>query len=223
MSAPKLPKGLPPLPPVPAGYCRWKYMGMGWDSCGPVQHPWAGTYDSGEHWQVWSGERGTASNFQTHYIVAVRDPKPAPKKPKCKCSLRLRAVGDGCAVCNPELAAEIAAENATFTEATKSAIGKITAPKKRRAKARGRVMYQYPPRGECYNSPTITQRLAGEKLHTPLKGHRVLVIPFDPASREALVDQMAEAILRGNDPRSSARCALATLHPDFNKEEARHD
>ncbi len=29
-------------------------------------------------------------------------------KPECKCSMRTRAVGDGCSICNPELAAEYA-------------------------------------------------------------------------------------------------------------------
>ncbi|MDB5937504.1 MAG: hypothetical protein JWQ01_4848 [Massilia sp.] len=32
--------------------------------------------------------------------------------PECKCSLRTSLVGDGCSVCNPEMAARIDAENA---------------------------------------------------------------------------------------------------------------
>lgn len=31
---------------------------------------------------------------------------------ECRCDLRTRVVGDGCAVCNPTMAAEIAADNA---------------------------------------------------------------------------------------------------------------
>lgn len=34
----------------------------------------------------------------------------------CECSLRTRVVGDGCAVCNPALAAELEAENARWKE-----------------------------------------------------------------------------------------------------------
>lgn len=28
----KLPKNIPPLPPVPEGYSHWEYRGMGWDN-----------------------------------------------------------------------------------------------------------------------------------------------------------------------------------------------
>lgn len=41
--------------------------------------------------------------------IIARGTKP---ERKCECSLTTRALGDGCDVCNPELAAEIAAENA---------------------------------------------------------------------------------------------------------------
>lgn len=48
-------------------------------------------------------------------------PVPAPwesKKKECKCSLRTALVGDGCSVCNPELAAEYALERAQEDAAT---------------------------------------------------------------------------------------------------------
>lgn len=63
-----VPLGLPPLPPVPEGFSRWEYRGMGWKadlatySCLPL---------GGTKWSTW----GTtpASGYQdTHYIEAVK-------------------------------------------------------------------------------------------------------------------------------------------------------
>lgn len=34
-----------------------------------------------------------------------------PKQKVCECSLRTRLVGDGCEICNPELADELAKQN----------------------------------------------------------------------------------------------------------------
>jgi hypothetical protein len=44
-----------------------------------------------------------------------QDPS-APQGVECKCSLRQRLVGDGCQVCNPKLAAELAADSTHPTE-----------------------------------------------------------------------------------------------------------
>lgn len=80
----KLPKGLPALPPVPKGYSRWEYMGVGWTDRNN-RSPWAFFYAPAyEKWirraitRIPSGTRGV------HYIVAVRDAKPAKKKAAAK-------------------------------------------------------------------------------------------------------------------------------------------
>lgn len=36
---------------------------------------------------------------------------------ECNCSLRTKLVGDGCELCNPELAAQIAADNERYNQA----------------------------------------------------------------------------------------------------------
>ena len=43
--------------------------------------------------------------------LAQPEPEPEPEpEPVCRCNMRTRLVGDGCAVCNPALAAEIAGD-----------------------------------------------------------------------------------------------------------------
>ena len=76
---PKLPKNLPALPPVPEGYSRWEYKGKAWNSGDkPVGAPWA-VGETGRSWVVLP-EQWRFGFRNGHYIVAVRDPKPAPKK-----------------------------------------------------------------------------------------------------------------------------------------------
>lgn len=59
-------------------------------------------------WQLHADE---ADAVLAELGLATADAAPQPQ-PVCKCSLRTRLVGDGCAACNPALAAELADEAA---------------------------------------------------------------------------------------------------------------
>ena len=52
-------------------------------------------------------KRGDAHVAMNNLRAALAEPAQQPE-PVCKCDLRTRLVGDGCEVCNPELAAEFA-------------------------------------------------------------------------------------------------------------------
>jgi hypothetical protein len=64
------PAGLPPLPPVPEGYDRWVYRGMGWSSDKPVYygHARRGDTDWGDTSLI--GRSGGCDKL--HYIEAVK-------------------------------------------------------------------------------------------------------------------------------------------------------
>lgn len=116
-----------------------------------------------------------------HSLSRVKRPakaKPATKKPAtCKCSLRTKALGDGCAACNPELAAEMMPKKK---------------PAQKAARVVARLAYEYPSiRGDVIQSPQIKQRLAGESAFKTINGSPVLVLPADAASVERMVRQGA--------------------------------
>jgi len=93
INADKLPAVLPDLPPVPAGWDAWEYMGREWDSGGPVGSPWGATIADSLDTTGWlrpstnalfdPKERNHGLN-RLHYIRAVKLPakKQAQKKAK---------------------------------------------------------------------------------------------------------------------------------------------
>lgn len=152
----KLPHGLPKLPPVPKGYDRWCYRPF-FDSCGPVGAPFgAWSPRVGESW-AWHGRRLGKPNECTHgicehYIVAVRDSKPTPKKPRPR---------------------------------------KVKAKVEKRSVDSGKGYY----------------------VHADF-----LIVPFDAASREQLVEQAVDAVQNVTGERNRVLAVLSILHPDFTKE-----
>lgn len=70
-----------------------------WDTC------------SGEPANFLHDEAGTASvedgSIAKVALEAYRDALSQQAEPECRCSMRERLVGDGCSICNPELAAEL--------------------------------------------------------------------------------------------------------------------
>lgn len=80
----------------------------------------------------------------------------AEAQPVCKCSLRTRLVGDGCEVCNPDLAAEIRANNERDEKEAHKPLGPATAEDQKvydamaanyRAEAQWPVALPIPPAG----------------------------------------------------------------------------
>lgn len=80
----KLPKDLPPLPPIPYGFDAWEYVGLGKSGSnhlmykvvsfiGPDSIGWANVMN------CYSG-----NEQDSHYIVAVKHPAPSKKQPKAK-------------------------------------------------------------------------------------------------------------------------------------------
>lgn len=67
----EIPDNLPPLPPVPDGYDRWEYRGMGW--CHPLAK-YAICCDGESCWQGANDEPEKALGASClHYIEAVKD------------------------------------------------------------------------------------------------------------------------------------------------------
>jgi len=71
----KLPKGLPPLPPVPAGYDAWKLCGWGAKIKGQYI-----TTSKGDHdWdQLRSVETESMAYKELYYALAIKHPAPKP-------------------------------------------------------------------------------------------------------------------------------------------------
>lgn len=70
----QLPPGLPPLPPVPEGYHRWVYRGMGWKK---EQVMYA--YVLGSNMDKWRGNyfrQSTSGLEDCHYIEAIKEEQP---------------------------------------------------------------------------------------------------------------------------------------------------
>lgn len=83
----------------------------------------------------------------------------------------------------------------------------MSAPKKRRAKVRTFPGHSFHARRDHTGTRIVS-------LKKPMPSDMpVLVIPFDAASREALVAQVSAEV-----GAVDARKALACLHPDFAKE-----
>lgn len=93
--------------------------------------------------------------------------------------------------------------------------------KRRAAKVKACVMWTLPAEvADTRVVPVLMSRkptISGDAAY--------LVIPFDPASREALVEQVAQEIRDWTTGRAesiwASRAALAILHPDFAKEGGR--
>jgi hypothetical protein len=62
-----MPRGLPPLPPVPEGFRRWEYRGKGWASNENTYYGYSGV--SSPEWIIRSGR---SSGDPGHYIEAVK-------------------------------------------------------------------------------------------------------------------------------------------------------
>jgi len=79
----KLPKGLPPLPPVPAGYDAWEYV----EALSGIQNaPWTRLQSDGT-WFEFIGFNGAdikpmLHEPNCHCIRAIK--RPAPKQPRAK-------------------------------------------------------------------------------------------------------------------------------------------
>lgn len=73
----EIPAGLPALPPVPAGWDAWEYMGKGWRSQRPVAY---GYCDSGNRaqWHVYNFISNSCGGSSFHYIRAVKLPAKKP-------------------------------------------------------------------------------------------------------------------------------------------------
>lgn len=80
MSTPKLPKGLPKLPPVRVGYSKWSRPRKGPCSI-PIDCPVAMWHEARKNWTidtgVWQG-----NDAECWYAVAIRAVKRPAKKPK---------------------------------------------------------------------------------------------------------------------------------------------
>jgi hypothetical protein len=76
----EMPNNLPPLPPVPEGYDRWEYRGMGW---GAIDVVYEICRDSGGEWTDERGRVSSANGLpRYHYIEAVKDEQHhAPSEP----------------------------------------------------------------------------------------------------------------------------------------------
>lgn len=82
---PPLPDGLPPLPPIPQGFSRWSYEGIGYKyDDQEYHHPFATTPVSWQHedfgqWFVSSDEEFPGGDKDWHYIMA-RSAIPLPEE-----------------------------------------------------------------------------------------------------------------------------------------------
>jgi hypothetical protein len=71
-----MPEGLPPLPPVPEGFDRWEYRGMGWESGRVSRIAYVGRFGK------WLVENAKADGGpELHYIEAVKDTPPDTSAP----------------------------------------------------------------------------------------------------------------------------------------------
>lgn len=71
-----LPLGLPLLPPVPEGYDRWEWKGLGGLE-GPQGAAWATAKAAGPFWEVFREHWSAGGHMDQYYILAVKDPAPA--------------------------------------------------------------------------------------------------------------------------------------------------
>lgn len=71
-----LPEGLPPLPPLPAGYTEWVYRGLGWKSS--VSTTYACAASTQEKWCVVE-DAYPVGPINLHYIEALPAPSVLPR------------------------------------------------------------------------------------------------------------------------------------------------
>jgi hypothetical protein len=216
MKEKKLPKGLPPLPPLPDGYTAWKCVEQP-RRVTKVVHPMAFFHHVDNRWNkprwlrsdpssrnevTWGGSE---SGHKVTCIVAVCDTVPNPDT--------MKMADDARAACNKHTRKQREA-------GVQRALKIINAAAKNPTKVPAKAYQSWVGENTTILDHSKSKGVKG--AYTP-----VLVIPFDSASREALVakaiENMSEVLdnSAGNlcaDRRSiAARAVLATLHPDFAK------
>lgn len=208
MSAKKLPKGLPELPPVPRGYSEWEYLGFGVVKVGVF---YGASFDPTieNKWEIGTWDGG---NPDAHYLRAVkkRASKPAAKPPYApagKIGAPHFAVVTGTAneaKPAPKIPAHVlrnAAELAAMGDEAKKAAQKARAPVK--------AFVGYVP---C---PTITTRRPGVYLSGSASASKtvpVFVLPADAESVEAMVRQVYDQIISlGHNAHVTEATAKAVL------------
>jgi hypothetical protein len=71
MNALEMPDNLLPLPPVPEGYDRWEYRGIGWKPDHFVCYGFCPELSN--RWRSRGGKSLPDGSYDTHYIEAVKD------------------------------------------------------------------------------------------------------------------------------------------------------
>ena len=87
------------------------------DDCpGSLENHPSGRHCADNDWADDKGPEDCCANTKASAEAWLRE-HPEVKKKECTCSLRGRALGDGCEVCNPELARDMAYERIEELEA----------------------------------------------------------------------------------------------------------
>lgn len=174
-----LPANLPKLPPVPAGYTGWEYMGMGWSSGGRgVGAPWAITHPEHVNWTTRPGRMPAMGSTQWFYVRAVKRTAKASAQSEKKGTRQSRL-----GIYSEHLES---IETRAPEPAKASAAKKTTKPERKAGRVVAKAMWASsdnanvirPERGSFVNQERTVP---------------VFVLPADAASVERMVEQAARA------------------------------